>query len=246
MNERTENLQRLTVWMLLAGVAFGAVYTVTRMYSAVFMMIQMPYDDSLIASFVVVGSVLIALIIPDSWLSRFIFTMLSLSIFGGMAAALARPLGLLDMYPLFWRWVLLLAGSIPFAMAAVLYWSFKRPMEPKVKMSESRRNFRSLSGKSDRKRLRVARPPKAIGEPKPIQLLANPESESDDETAESLAILNTTVYTVSKHRGNMAAAAKELKLTPPGVSERLKRLYKLNPEQVQRHAPDWVKRNIKD
>lgn len=25
MNERTENLQRLTVWLLLAGVAFGAV-----------------------------------------------------------------------------------------------------------------------------------------------------------------------------------------------------------------------------
>jgi hypothetical protein len=59
-------------------------------------------------------------------------------------------------------------------------------------------------------------------------------------------MLNETLEVVRQHRGNMAAAARELRMSAPGIGDRMRRLYKVNPEQVERYAPEWVRRNIKE
>jgi transcriptional regulator with GAF, ATPase, and Fis domain len=57
-------------------------------------------------------------------------------------------------------------------------------------------------------------------------------------------LLETLTVFVDKG-GNRAEAARVLGLTPPGVSDRLRRLYLVEPDLVEEKAPEWVERNIK-
>lgn len=239
MIDRTENAQRAAVWLLLIGVAMTGGYTMVRMYAPAFQLAQLSRDDALIASLFVVGAVMVALLLPKTLTALAALMGLSLSIAAGIAGAAALPLGLIEHAPLFWRGLLLGSVAAPFACTPLLFWN----MKPTATPTRLRGNLPQFTGATDRKRITIRRPPKAIGEGSKPQLLANPESEETNETAETLLELNETIETVRKHKGNLTAAAAELKMTRQGVGERLKRLYKVDPRQVERYAPDWAKRH---
>lgn len=226
--------------LLVVGVSVTAVITAIRQYSAAYVMIDPSREYALIAAFMTVGALILMTLFPTS--SRYGFHIISGSVVIAFAVAAAPKLGLIEHAPLFWRVLVLVATTAPIGAIFFLF----RGLTQRAKVGESGRKFRGLLGESDRNRLRLPHPKNKAGEGRATQLLANPDTEVHNETAESLAMLNETLYELSKHNGNMAATAKALGMTPPGVGERLKRLYKVSPQQVQQHAPDWVRRNIKE
>lgn len=233
-DERINNLNRAFVYLLLLCVSAGASYIVTRLYAPAFVLAQISPDDALVAALVVVGAVVIALMLPKSVATIVMLIGASLSVAAGIAGAAALPLGLIDHAPLFWRGLLLGAVSVPMPLIPLLFWA----MKPSPKVTESQRRLPKI----DRKSLTFDRKQKRLSERKSPKVLANPASES----AEDVALLLETLTAYIDSKGNMAATARALGMTPPGVGDRLRRLYEIEPERVTRDAPEWVKRNIKD
>jgi MFS family permease len=232
----SDNLRRAIAAFLLIGVSATTAITAIRQYSTAYMMVESSREYALVASFMVVGALVLAVMFPAS--SRWGFPVLAGSLVVAIAVAIAPKLGLVEHAPLFWRWALM--GAVAFPIGVIL--SQLRNLVPKAKATESDRK----RPKIDRKLLHPSRKQKALMTRKPPKILANPDTESPDESAESLMMLNETLEVVRQHRGNMAAAARELRMSAPGIGDRMRRLYKVNPEQVERYAPEWVRRNIKE
>lgn len=226
--------------LLLIGVSVTAIITAIRQYSTAYIMVEPSREYAVIAAFMTVGALTLMVLFPTS--SRYGFHVISGSIVAAFAVAAAPKLGLVEHAPLFWRIVVLAATTAPIGAVFFLFRNFSQ----RAKVGESGRKFRRLSGETDRNRLRLPYSKKKAGEGRATQLLANPDNESHNETAESIAMLNETLTVLIDNKGSMAATAKALGLSAPGVGERIRRLYKVNPQQVKLRAPDWVKRNIKE
>jgi hypothetical protein len=233
----TDNTRRALGAFLLIGVSSAAIVTVLRQYSTAYMMIEPSREYSLIAAFMVVGAVVLLVMMPPSAAVKFAFWSVGAAIVAAFAVAAAPKLGLVEHAPLTWRYVLLGAAVSPIAAVLMLFWS----LTPKAKVSESDRKL----AKVDRKPLRISRKPKAIGDRKRPKELANPDTESGEASAAEMATLLETLTVFVDKGGNRAEAARVLGLTPPGVSDRLRRLYLVEPDLVEEKAPEWVERNIK-
>lgn len=230
-----DNTRRAFAALLLIGVSVATMITAIRQYSTAYMMVEPSQEYAMIAAFMVVGSIVLAVLFPAS--TRYGFWVLVVSLITAIAISVAPKLGLIEHAPLLWRVALLLAIALPVGVVVSQMRNFITPPKP----AETGRNLIETHAQID-----IEEPPDTEEEEgSEPQLLANPDNETAAETAETLIMLNETLDVVRRHRGNMAAAAKELNLTAPGVGRRMQRLYKVNPDQVQRYAPQWVQRNIK-
>jgi hypothetical protein len=223
MEERvSENTRRATGAFLLIGVAAAAVITVLRQYSTAYMMIEPSREYALVAAFMVVGVVTLLVMMPPSLAVKLAFWSVGAAIVAAFAVAAAPRLGLIDHAPLTWRYVLLGA--------------------PKAKAGESERKLSVTFAETDEEEDE----PKAEGEGKRPKEIANPESESAQLSLLEMSPLLETLTVFADNNGNRVRTAELLHLTPPGVSDRLRRLYQIEPDLVKEKAPEWVRRNIKD
>jgi hypothetical protein len=238
MSDRILDVIRKVITSVLA---LSVIAASARQYAIAYRLTEPDPLWASVASVVVVGTVLLALLFPDNTASRVGFWGLLVAAGAAWIVNAATPLGLTQYSPLVWKGLILAMAALPAPLAFWVLRDAVTPRAPEPKALESRRK----SPKATRKILGFDGRPKAKVERKRPQELANPESESVPESVESLAMLNETLTVLVDHKGNMASAARALGLTPPGVGDRLKRLYKVNPAQVRRYAPDWVRRNIK-
>jgi hypothetical protein len=240
MSDRILDVIRKVITSVLA---LSVIAASARQYAIAYRLTEPDPRWAVVASVVVVGTILLALLYPTNAASRVGFWGLLLAAGAAWIVNAATPLGLTQYSPLAWRGLILAMVALP---APIAFWVLKEAVAPKAPPKVKALGSGRKSPKVDRKRFTFGGKPKVTVERKRPQELANPESESPPESIESLVMLNETLEVVRQHKGNMAAAARALGLTPPGVGDRLKRLYKVNPDQVRRYAPEWVKRNIKE
>lgn len=237
-DDHMDSAGRFIGWLAIIAIAGMGTYTISSLYSAVFRMASLSYDDSYIAALAVVFAIVITLFVPESMLSRVVFGIGSLSLIGGVMTALAPSTGLMTTYPLLWGWVGVLSMSLGVGSVFPACWAVSKVLRGQAKVTEDHRRLPKIDRKSsieskDRRRLSVRRSSK---------ILANPESQSVEDVTKLLETLSVFI----DNKQNMAATARALGMSPPGVGDRLRRLYELEPERVTRDAPEWVKRNIKD
>jgi hypothetical protein len=182
--------------------------------------------------------VTLLVMMPPSLAVKLAFWSVGAAIVAAFAVAAAPRLGLIDHAPLTWRYVLLGAGVSPIAAVLMLFWS----MAPKAKAGESERKLSVTFAETDEEEDE----PKAEGEGKRPKEIANPESESAQLSLLEMSPLLETLTVFADNNGNRVRTAELLHLTPPGVSDRLRRLYQIEPDLVKEKAPEWVRRNIKD
>lgn len=234
----SDNARRGFGALFLVGVAAAAIVTVLRQYSTAYMMVEPSREYALVAAFMVVGIVVLLLMMPPSAVVKVAFWSVGAAIVAAFAVAAAPRLGLIDYAPFTWRFIILGAVVFPIAAVLMLFWS----LAPKAKVSESQRKltvaFDEMDDEEDE--------PKAIGEGRKPKELANPGSESAELSLIEMSPLLETLTVFSDNGGNRVKTAEALGLTPPGVSDRLRRLYQVEPELVTSKAPEWVKRNVKD
>jgi MFS family permease len=231
-----DNSRNALAAFLLIGVSVTTAITAIRQYSTAYMMVEPSREYALIASFMVVGALILAILFPAS--SRFGFPVLAGSVVVAIAVAIAPKLGLIEHAPLAWRWALM--GAVAFPIGVVV--SQLRGFAFGAKVSESQRKL----PKATRKSLSIRRPAKALSGGKRPKELANPDSESPNASAEEITTWLETLTVFVDKKGNRAEAARALDMTPPGVSYHLRQLYKVEPDLMEEKVPEWVQRNIKE
>lgn len=253
-----QQLWRVFGTALLIGVVILLVATNTRQFADAYYKVDPSPDWSFAAAVMVVGAMVLALMFSEYAASRWSFLGLSAALVGAVAINVAAQL---KMVSAAWAWPILIITSLPFGLVAWIVWSlvvnlYSKPILAQVLVqtetntsTETTQNQLSKP-KPERKlpgvgRILLQRPPRtntAKSKPKPTE--TTPDTET--ETAETDTQLLYYTLEMLRRQGRVAAAARELKVSPTAVNKRLQRLYDLDPQRVRDAVPDWVERNIKE